>query len=688
MDIFGNNGGNPFDQELNTTDAVDFTRVDVTAAIVDPSQLATKLYVDTHGGGGGGGNMTYTGITPATNNIYKALASDGHDATTSNITDNGTTVTITANCVANQFIKNGGTAIQYLMGDGSTLTQSATSGNSNFYLYRSIDGVTTPPPLSGNIGYNNTNQSLATIVYISHLTRDNIDIEVFYNQINQLNDLYVQDQNNSVNFIKYNITGVPAPVPNSYIAIPVIMATSGGTGTTSFGANHNVLLAFFSNLTEVDQRLSTLETKTFNQTATAGTTNFSGTVSANTLSKVGGLNTQFLKADGTVDNSAYITNPTYNLGVTTLNNALTISPMTSNSLPAGYLATSDFAGTANFQAFDLNTATAYSSYANYSSLTGTYSGYIQTPLLPFGTLNGDWLQIEYPSAISVVGYTLTSNTSLSQVPSTFTILTSTDNVNWTAQDSEVGIQWVLGTPKTFTFASPVTSKYFRLSVYLVGNTGTSTRTNFVVNELSLTQNTSTNSVTVPTMISNKTTFTNANELISKLYADTTPGIIAGLPFNPTSRASGTLTSSTKSYYFTCLISQACLISGFTVYLDSGADPFRMAIYRGALVSGTTITLCGQSAGGLLNQTTVFNRFPITQVVGQSLSFASGDYMTIAFHSQGSTNIFLGSPVATSISVELAWNSIANYVASPGFPATLAYASVLGPFTVRPCFELY
>ena len=203
------------DQDLNTTDTVDFARVDVTDAIVDNDQLATKLYVDTHGGGGGGGGMTYTGTTPATNYIYKALASDGKDAVKSNITDNGSTVSILADCIANKFVKSGGTAIQYLMGDGTTLTQSAASGNSNFYLYRSIDGVTTPPPFSGEIIYDNSSQSLATIVYISHLTRDNIDIEVFFKQVNQLSDLYIQDQTSSINFIKYNITGTPTLIANT-----------------------------------------------------------------------------------------------------------------------------------------------------------------------------------------------------------------------------------------------------------------------------------------------------------------------------------------------------------------------------------------------------------------------------------------------------------------------------------------
>ena len=62
------------------------------------------------------------------------------------------------------------------MGDGSTLTASSNSGNSNFYLYQSKSGV-----IEGDVGYNNADQSLATIVYISHLTQDGIDVEVFFN---------------------------------------------------------------------------------------------------------------------------------------------------------------------------------------------------------------------------------------------------------------------------------------------------------------------------------------------------------------------------------------------------------------------------------------------------------------------------------------------------------------------------
>ena len=154
MDIFGNVGSNPFDQALNTYDNVDFTRVDVTDAIVDNSQLATKLYVDTHGGGGGGGgNMNYVGTTPATNYIYKASTSNGHSAVKSNIVDTGATVTvittlqclaldgqivggnlnignnqatvtILADCIADKFVKSGGLSTQFLKANGDIDTNT------------------------------------------------------------------------------------------------------------------------------------------------------------------------------------------------------------------------------------------------------------------------------------------------------------------------------------------------------------------------------------------------------------------------------------------------------------------------------------------------------------------------------------------------------------------------------------
>ena len=176
------------------------------------------------------------------------------------------------------FIKTGGTSNQYLMANGSSLEYSQNSGNSNFYLYNSINGITIAPPLSGKVGYNNANQSLATILYINHLTSDGIGIDVFFAQLTSIQDVYLQDKNSSLNFIKYNITGAPTIIANNYISIPVsyTIPNGGGTGLSSFGINHPIIVSFFTNSVEVDTRLSTLETKTQNQTAISGTTTFSG----------------------------------------------------------------------------------------------------------------------------------------------------------------------------------------------------------------------------------------------------------------------------------------------------------------------------------------------------------------------------------------------------------------------------
>ena len=182
---------------------------------------------------------------------------------------------------AASFIKNGGNPFQYLMADGSVLSQSASSGNSNFYLYKSHTNTPTPPPAAGFVYYNNAIQKNATIIYISHLTEDNIDIEIFFQNLSTLNEVYIQQKTVSENFIKFNITGNPTVLTGSHIAIPVAQVSFGGTGETSFGSNEPILVSFFTNSLEVDTRLSSLETKTQYQSVVAGTSNFLGTTNFN-----------------------------------------------------------------------------------------------------------------------------------------------------------------------------------------------------------------------------------------------------------------------------------------------------------------------------------------------------------------------------------------------------------------------
>ena len=175
--------------------------------------------------------------------------------------------------LATSFVKNGGTFEQYLMADGSSLKYSANSGNSNFYLYNNGTDLD-PTPQNGYITYNTAIQDEATIIYISHRTRDLIDIEVFFKTISQLNDVYIQDQEDSANSILYNITGPPIITEQQQITIPVNRLSSFGTGITSFGNGHNLLLSFFSNSIEVDSRLTNLEGRVQNMTASPIGTDF------------------------------------------------------------------------------------------------------------------------------------------------------------------------------------------------------------------------------------------------------------------------------------------------------------------------------------------------------------------------------------------------------------------------------
>ena len=218
-----------------------------------------------------------------------------------NLQVNGNNITQVNDITANRFIVDNGTNIQYLLADGSTISQSANSGNSNFYLYTSINTSNAPPITSGHVEYNNANQSLATIVYLSHLTRDNIDIEIFLQNISTLNILYIQDQNDSTNFIRYDITGTPTIFINNYLQIPVSILTSSGTGSTTFGASHNVLVSFFTNNQEINTRISTVETNTQNQTAVSNTTTFAGIISSSGLNmnsnKITNLATPTLSTD-------------------------------------------------------------------------------------------------------------------------------------------------------------------------------------------------------------------------------------------------------------------------------------------------------------------------------------------------------------------------------------------------------
>ena len=131
-----------------------------------------------------------------------------------------------------------------------------------------------------------------------------------------------------------------------------------------------------------------------------------------------------------------------------------------------------------------------------------------------------------------------------------------------------------------------------------------------------------------------------------------------------------------------------------MYIDSGgSDVCHFGIYRGYLKAGVgtnpglNMTLVGQSASSLLLTTGLpYNRVPIVAVLGQSLVFANGEYITIAFHTSGTNNTFVCSPLGV-VSAGLCYTTISNY-ATTTFPSTIANGAMSVIPSVRICFDLY
>jgi hypothetical protein len=273
---------------------------------------------------------------------------------------------------SSSFKVTGGTSDSYMMSDGSLLKYSSNSGNSNYYLYKSHSNTPGAPPPSGFIVYDNVNQSNATNIYISHTTTDAYDIEVYFPFISSINEVYLQDKSNSSNFIKYGIVSTPTIFTGSYISIPVLVISSGGTGSSSFGNNADILMSIFTNSIEVDQRLSTLESKTINQTGINGvSTIFTGTngvVSTKFVKSSNPNSNHFWKTDGSADSNIYVLDSDLintNANVTTLQTKT--QNLTSNT------STSTFTGTGGIVSdkFVTNTGTSLSFVKGDGSLDST-----------------------------------------------------------------------------------------------------------------------------------------------------------------------------------------------------------------------------------------------------------------------------------------------------------------------------
>ena len=252
---------------------------------------------------------------------------------------------------------------------GPTGPKGADGVSISYYKYNAKTNSQTPPPTSAQFIWNNATQISSSILYLSHLTRDGIDIDVFLAIIKIGDNLIIQDQNDSNNYQKWVVNATPSITPNSYVSIPVtyvngvytftngqdiifvplsigiqgpsgpqgiqgIQGPTGSTGvlytTTPLYLNGSTLSIYQSTSTQSGY-LSYTDWNIFNNKQNQ--LNGSGFLVINgiTVSYLTGSSNQFIKADGSLDNSSYLTasslNP-YALTATLSNYLTTISAST------------------------------------------------------------------------------------------------------------------------------------------------------------------------------------------------------------------------------------------------------------------------------------------------------------------------------------------------------------------------
>lgn len=127
-------------------------------------------------------------------------------------------------------------------GNGAyTISAAAGSGSlANYYLYTADPTTQTPPPANGDVIWDNATQTSAQNIYLSHVTSDNVDVEVLFGLYVAGDTLILQDRNDSTNYQKWLIQNVTI-TSNVQIGLAVTF----DSGAYSFPNNHPMAVIVF-----------------------------------------------------------------------------------------------------------------------------------------------------------------------------------------------------------------------------------------------------------------------------------------------------------------------------------------------------------------------------------------------------------------------------------------------------------
>jgi len=127
---------------------------------------------------------------------------------------------------------------------GSTGSTGATGValSASYWRYRASTAATTGDPGSGYLLWNDATQVDATALHIHHVNQDNVDMDFFMDLTTPGAQMMLQDADNAANFQTWEVTGIITQLA-TYDIFPVMLIDSGGTGTTNFANNHNLIVA-------------------------------------------------------------------------------------------------------------------------------------------------------------------------------------------------------------------------------------------------------------------------------------------------------------------------------------------------------------------------------------------------------------------------------------------------------------
>ena len=174
------------------------------------------------------------------------------------------------------FVINGTTDANkgFLMSDGTvsigSVSTNSQQGQPNIYLYTNSNGVPSDDPQSGQVRFDSGPNTTTTHLFISVMTSDNTNINVFLSEISNISIIYLQDKNSSTDWVRYSVQGII--LHPAYVDINVTYLSSSGLGSSDFGGSEPIFMSIFDNSSLISNRITVLETKTQYQSTGINTT--------------------------------------------------------------------------------------------------------------------------------------------------------------------------------------------------------------------------------------------------------------------------------------------------------------------------------------------------------------------------------------------------------------------------------